>query len=55
MKGSTVAFLLEFGAFFGGVLVFAWWQLRSLKKLDEADAEKAKAEENAKAEPPEEG
>ncbi|MEM7570427.1 MAG: hypothetical protein AAF337_11580 [Pseudomonadota bacterium] len=49
MKGSTVAFLLEFGLFFGGVLAFAIWQLRSLKKLDEADAakaEQAKEEQN---------
>ncbi|MEO0410357.1 MAG: hypothetical protein AAF221_00775 [Pseudomonadota bacterium] len=45
MKGSTIAFLLEFGLFFGAVLVFAFWQLRSLKKLDEADAAKKRAEE----------
>lgn len=45
MKGSTIAFLLEFGLFFGGVLAFAFWQLRSLKKLDEADKAREQAEE----------
>lgn len=48
MKGSTVAFLLEFGLFFVGAVGFGVWQLRSLKKLDEADA-KLKKEEDAAA------
>lgn len=50
MKGSTVAFLMEFGVFFGAAIGFGYWQLRSLKKLDEADAEKEK-QEAAKASP----
>lgn len=51
MKGTTIAFLLEFGLFFGAVLVFGFWQLRSLKKLDEADAAKKKAAENKQGDP----
>ncbi len=40
MDGPSVAFLLEFGVFFSLPILFAVWQLRSLKKLDEADAKK---------------
>lgn len=33
MKGSTLAFLLEFGLVFGSALGLAFWQLYSLRKL----------------------
>ena len=39
--------IIEFFAFFGGILFFGFQQLRSLKKLDERDAAaRAKAEAN---------
>lgn len=49
MKGTDLAFLLEFGVFFGAAIGFGVWQLRSLKKLDEADAAKKQASETDSA------
>jgi hypothetical protein len=37
--------LLEVLLFFGGVLLFAWWQLRDLRKEREKD-QKKKAQNN---------
>jgi len=56
MNNATIAFLLEFGLFGAAAIGFGLWQLRSLKKLDEADAKKRAAEaeevENQSSRPP---
>jgi len=44
MGNATIAFLLEFGLFTVAALAFGFWQLYSLKKLDDADAAKREAE-----------
>jgi hypothetical protein len=43
--------IIEFFAFFGGILFFGFQQLRSLKKLDERDRA-ARAAAEANGEPP---
>ncbi|MEM6681029.1 MAG: hypothetical protein AAF607_02200 [Pseudomonadota bacterium] len=45
MSGANLAFLLEFGVFTLAALGFGFWQLYSLKKLDDADAAKREAEQ----------
>lgn len=44
MDGATLAVLLEGGLIFGGALVFAVWQLRSVKR---AIRERERRERNA--------
>ncbi len=46
MKGSTIAFILEFGLIFGSALGFGFWQLWSLKKLKREREAKEAAERN---------
>lgn len=43
--------LIEIVAFFGGVMAFGIWQLRSLKKTRAEDAEKAERAARGEAEP----
>lgn len=45
--------LIEFFAFFGGILLFGYVQLRSLKKLDQRDRiARAEAEARGESQPP---
>jgi len=40
MEDFAPLILIEVVLFFGGVLLFAWWQLRDLKKEREKDQKK---------------
>ena len=40
MEEFAPVILIEVVLFFGGVLLFAWWQLRDLKKEREKDQKK---------------
>jgi len=44
MEDFVPVILIEVVLFFGGVLLFAWWQLRDLKKEREKDRKKKEQE-----------
>ena len=44
MEDFVPVILIEVVLFFGGVLLFAWWQLRDLKKEREKDQKKKEQE-----------
>ncbi|MHB2167180.1 hypothetical protein [Alsobacter sp. R-9] len=54
MDDATPLILIELVLTFGGVLAFAWWQLRELNQRAAA-REAARREAEARGEPPPEG
>jgi hypothetical protein len=48
MENFGPVILIEVVLVFGGVLLFAWWQLRDLRKEREKDQKKTKKEQDLK-------